>query len=72
MKLKQILNKEDADRIIRETPDYVHVNRSLKLYDDEGVRIFNYALRRMLKLKYFVLAPISLVQNQIPTVAPFV
>lgn len=56
MKLKQILNKEDADRIIRETPDYVHVNRSLKLYDDEGVRIFNYALRRMLKLKYFVLS----------------
>ena len=56
IKLVKISNREEADKIIDETKDCIHVNRALKLYDSEGIIIFNYALRRMLKENYFVVS----------------
>lgn len=56
IKLVKISNREEADKIIDETKDCIHVNRALKLYDSEGIIIFNYALHRMLKENYFVVS----------------
>lgn len=49
IKLVKISNIKDADKIINETKNYIHVNQALKVYDNKGIKIFNYALRRMLK-----------------------
>ena len=56
IKMFRISNKHEADKIIDEFKDCVHVNSALKLYDREDAFILNYALRRMLKENYFVVS----------------
>ena len=54
--LIHVENKEDVDKIINNTQNDIHINRTLKVYDDKGIKLFNYALRKLLKKQYFVIS----------------
>ena len=56
IKLLHVTNKAEVDDILNNTKNCIHINRSVKQYSNVvGSELFNYALRRLLKHKYFVI-----------------
>lgn len=56
LELVHIQSKNEVDAIIAQTRDAVHINNALKVFNDEGILLLNYALRELLKRKYFCIA----------------
>ena len=44
----------DAEKLIERTPNYIHINGSLKTY--QGTEVFGYALRQLLNKRCFVMS----------------
>lgn len=56
LELVHIQSKNEVDAIIAQTKDAIHINNALKVFNDEGIQLLNYALRKLLKRKYFCIA----------------
>ncbi len=56
LEIVHIQSKSEVDAIIAQTKDAVHINNALKVFNDEGIQLLNYALRKLLKRKYFCIA----------------
>lgn len=53
VEIYHIYSREDADNLISQTTQFIHVNGALKTYPE--IEVFGYALRKLLKNKCFVL-----------------
>ena len=56
LEIVHIQSKSEVDAIIAQTKDAIHINNALKVFNDEGILLLNYALRKLLKRKYFCIA----------------
>ena len=54
VEIVHIEKQNDADTLIENTPNYVHINGTLKTYP--GNEVFGYALHQLLRKRYFVMS----------------
>ena len=54
VEIVHIEKNSDVEKLIERTPNYIHINGSLKTY--QGTEVFGYALRQLLKKRCFVMS----------------
>ena len=54
VEIVHIEKNSDVEKLIERTPKYIHINGSLKTY--QGIEVFGYALRQLLKKRWFVMS----------------